>query len=130
MIDIIAAFFMIAGSLFIFLASIGMIKFPDIYMRMSATTKSATLGVGLVLLATAIFFNEVGVITRAITIILFLFLTAPVAAHMIGRASYFDGQPLWEKSIADEMKECIDMNTHKIDSERFTKQEDNEIEPN
>jgi multicomponent Na+:H+ antiporter subunit G len=102
--EYIAATLIMIGSLFVFISAIGLLKMPDIYMRMSATTKAATLGVGAVLLGTAFFFADLGVASRAGIIILFLLLTAPVAAHMIGRASYFDGVPLWDKTIVNELK--------------------------
>ena len=89
---------------------------PDLFMRMSATTKAATLGVGFVLLGTAIQYWDVGIFSRAVVIILFLLLTAPVAAHMIGRAAYFDGVPLWNKTIVDELKGKYDEKTHNLDS--------------
>ena len=76
---------------------------PDIFLRMSATTKAVTFGVSFVLIGAAIFFGDIGTITRAVVIILFLFLTAPVAAHMIGRAAYFDGVYIWDKTIVNEM---------------------------
>lgn len=93
------------GSLFILISAIGVLKMPDIYLRMSATTKAATLGVGSVLIGAAMFFGNVGSITIAIVIILFLFLTAPVAAHMIGRASYIDKLPMWKGTHLNELDE-------------------------
>jgi monovalent cation/proton antiporter MnhG/PhaG subunit len=61
--------------------------------------KAATLGIGLILISAAIYFGDISVTSRVMAIIFFLFLTAPVAAHMIGRASYFIGTELWEKSV-------------------------------
>jgi multicomponent Na+:H+ antiporter subunit G len=89
---------------------------PDLFLRMSATTKAATLGVGFVLLGTAIQYWDIGILSRAIVIISFLLVTAPVAAHMIGRAAYFDGVPLWKKTIVDELKGKYDEKTHNLDS--------------
>lgn len=108
--DIISASLIVAGTILILLSAIGLLKLPDIYMRMSATTKSATLGVGTILLGTAIFFWEVGILSRGLIIISFLFLTAPVAAHMIGRAAYINKVPLWENSIVDELNKNVDDN--------------------
>lgn len=92
------------GVLLIVIAGIGIIRMPDLFLRMSVSTKAATLGLALVLLGTAIHFWELGVSTRAVATILFVFLTAPVAAHMIGRAAYADGVPLWEKTAIDELQ--------------------------
>jgi len=104
----------ILGSLFILLSAIGILKMPDLYTRMSATTKASTLGVGLVLLGTAVFYQNVGITVRVITIISFLFLTAPVAAHIIGKAAYFDKVPLWEKTKINELEGKYDENNHEL----------------
>jgi multicomponent Na+:H+ antiporter subunit G len=106
--EYIIGFFVLLGSAFIFISAIGILKLHDLYLRMSATTKATTLGVGSVLIGAAMFFSDVGIITLSIAIIIFLLITAPVAAHMIGRASYFDNVPLWSKTKSNEMKEYYD----------------------
>jgi multicomponent Na+:H+ antiporter subunit G len=118
-IDVISAVLILMGSIFILISSIGLIKMPDIYMRMSATTKATTLGVGSILLGTALYFEEVGILTRAIIIIIFLLLTAPIGAHLIGRAAYFDGIPLWDKSIINELEGSFNPIEHVLYSEKF-----------
>ncbi|NMB80582.1 MAG: monovalent cation/H(+) antiporter subunit G [Ignavibacteria bacterium] len=114
MMEIISSALIILGSLMILISSIGLIRMPDLYMRMSATTKATTLGVGFVLIGTAIFFWEVGIVSRLLIIIVFLLLTAPVAAHMIGRAAYIDGVKLWDKTSVDELKNKYDKDTHEL----------------
>jgi multicomponent Na+:H+ antiporter subunit G len=114
--EIISIIFILLGSIFILISAIGLLRMPDLYMRMSATTKAVTLGVGFILLGTAIHFWEVGILSRAIIIISFLFVTAPVAAHMVGRAAYFDGVPLWDGTIMDELKGKYDENNHELKS--------------
>lgn len=111
------SFFIISGTIFIFLSAVGLIKMPDLYTRMSATTKASTLGVGLILIATAIYSGEIGIISRALIIVLFLFITAPIAAHMIGRAAYFDGVPLWKGTITDQLKGKYDIKSHELKGE-------------
>lgn len=103
------------GTLFILLAGIGLIRMPDLYLRISVTTKAVTLGVGLLLLGTALYFKEISITTRAIAIIFFLFLTAPIGAHLIGRASYFIGLPLWKNSVIDDLKGKYNQKTHDLD---------------
>jgi multicomponent Na+:H+ antiporter subunit G len=66
------------------------------------------------LIGAAIFFSEVSVTSRVIAIIVFLLLTAPVAAHMIGRTSYFIGTKLWDKSVMNELKDQYDEDTHEL----------------
>ena len=92
------------GAAFILLAAIGILRMPDLYLRISVTTKAATLGTGLILTSVALYFGEAGVSSRVVAIILFTLLTAPVAAHLIGRASYFTGVPLWKQSVVDDLK--------------------------
>lgn len=104
MTEIVTLALMVVGALFMLVAAIGILRMPDIFMRMSATTKAATLGVGLILLAAAVFFDDLAITSRAVATVVFLLLTAPVAAHMLGRAAYLDGVPLWSGTIADELR--------------------------
>lgn len=105
------------GALFILLAAIGIVRMPDFYLRVSVTTKAATLGIGLILIGAAVYFSEVSVTSRVVAIIFFLLLTAPVGAHMIGRTSYFIGTKLWEKSVMNELKDQYDEETHELYSD-------------
>ena len=101
--DIIIGFIMVAGSGFIFLAALGMVRMPDVFSRMSCVAKAATMGLGLLLLGLAIYFGELGVTSRALATIGFVILTSPIASHRIGRVAYLDGAPLWEGTIKDEL---------------------------
>ena len=94
------------GTLFILLAAVGILRMPDLYLRISVTTKALTLGVGLILLGVATHFSTVSVTTRILAIILFLILTSPISAHLMGKASYLVGIPMWKKSVLDELKEA------------------------
>jgi len=105
------------GTLSILLAAVGIVRMPDIYLRISVTTKAATMGIGLILIGAAMYFNELGITSRVIAIIFFMLLTAPVGAHMIGRASYFTGVRMWNKSVYDDLKGKYDPKTHELSSE-------------
>lgn len=105
------------GAMFILLAAIGLVRMPDLYLRISVTTKAATLGIGLLLACAAIYFNVLSITSRVLAIIFFMLLTAPVGAHLIGRASYFIGVPLWKKSVMDNLKGRYQKRTHKLRSE-------------
>ena len=76
----------------------------DLFMRLQAATKASTLGVGCMLLAAAVHFQDLAVTTRAVLVIAFFFLTAPVGAHVIARAAYAVGVPLWKGTITDELR--------------------------
>jgi multicomponent Na+:H+ antiporter subunit G len=128
MIEWIIAILATFGAIFILLAAVGLLRMPDLYLRISVTTKAATLGVGLVLIAAAIYFNEMAVTSRVLAIILFVILTAPVGAHLIGRAAYFIGIPLWKKSVMDQLKGMYQKRTHKLMSEEDTEKEKTKLE--
>src|SRR5690606_10680662 len=79
------------------------------------TVKASSLGVGLLLICAAIMFpGDVSVTTKAIAIIFFLILTAPIAAHMIGRTAYFIGTPLWKGTVADQLDGMYNKETHQL----------------
>lgn len=116
MIEILVSFFLLAGAILMLLASIGIIRLPDLLTRMHATTKSGAMGVSLIMIAVALAFMEPAIIARSIAIICFILLTAPVAAHVIGRAAYFVGVPLWSGSVKDQLKDNYDPVTHSLNS--------------
>ena len=100
--DIATGLLLLLGSGFVFVAGLGIVRMPDLLIRMHASTKAGTLGCGLILLATALHFQDVAVASRAIAAFLFLLITAPVAAHLIGRAAYLAGIRLWDGTVIDE----------------------------
>lgn len=87
MIEIVVGVFLLVGSFFALIAAIGIFRLPDVLMRMHASTKAGTLGSSLILLGCAVFFADGAITTRVIATIVFLMLTAPIAAHMLGRAA-------------------------------------------
>ena len=109
--EILSVILLVPGAALMLLGAVGVIRLPDTYLRMSATSKAATLGVVLVLASGAVYFGDLGTSTRAAAAIVFMLITAPVAAHMLGRAAYLAGEPLWEGSVADELKDAYDRET-------------------
>ncbi|EPC02934.1 sodium:proton antiporter [Litchfieldella anticariensis FP35 = DSM 16096] len=116
MIDVIKGALLLGGAAFMLLAAVGVLRLPDLLTRLHATTKSATLGVAMIMLAVALHFGEVAVVARAFGVILFLLMTAPVAAHTIGRAGYFVGSKLWSGTLKDELRPNYDPLTHELKS--------------
>lgn len=100
--DILTMALLITGTAFALLAAIAIVRMPDLYTRMHGATKSSTLGVGCTVLAAAVGLGRMETTTVAILIIGFLFLTAPVAAHMIGRAAHRQQIPKWKGTVVDE----------------------------
>jgi len=107
---------MVAGATVMLLAAVGLLRMPDLYSRMQAATKASILGAGCLLLAVAVHFADLAITARALLVIVFVFLTAPVSGHMIGRAAYFVGVPLWEGTAVDELRGRYDRRTHALDS--------------
>jgi multicomponent Na+:H+ antiporter subunit G len=115
-IEILTSVLLIVGAAFMLIAALGVWRMPDLLTRMHATTKAGVLGAGLMLVGVAVHFAEVNVLVRALAVIIFVMLTAPVAAHIIGRAGYFVGVPLWEHTLKDQLKGRYDDQTHTLDS--------------
>lgn len=100
--DIILSILILSGGIFAALGGLGVLRLPDVLIRMHASTKIGTLACGLVIAACAVHFGTTDIIIRAVAIVLFLLLTAPIAAHMIGRAALTIGVPLWRGENAGE----------------------------
>lgn len=98
---------LVVGAFLMFLTGLGLVRMPDVFCRMHAATKGASLGVAFLLLGAALFFQETMVVTKALVTVAFIFLTAPVAASLLGRAAYARRTPLWEHSVMDEGRDHI-----------------------
>ncbi|WP_067338940.1 monovalent cation/H(+) antiporter subunit G [Stappia indica] len=94
---------LVVGSIFSLIATIGLLRLKDVYMRMHAGSKAGTLGSGLMLIALAVHAGEVDVLTRALAGVVFFLLTAPVAAHLLAKAAYQAGYQPCSDTRIDEM---------------------------
>jgi multicomponent Na+:H+ antiporter subunit G len=103
----IIGFFLIVGGLLSLLATFGVLRLPDVYTRNHAASKGATLGIMSILIGTFFYFYlEHGHFnSRLILAIIFIFVTAPVAGHLIARAAYNSGVKMWDKSVQDDLKD-------------------------
>lgn len=103
--ETIGMFFIIIGLVFDFFGCLGLIRLPDVYNRLQASTKCVTLGTCGILLGLFLFkgFTAVGI--KAILSILFIILTAPVSAHALARGAHRSGVKLWDKSLCDKYEE-------------------------
>ena len=100
--DLIVALLLLSGGFFVFVAGLGILRLPDVLIRMHASTKAGTLGAGLIFAALAVHFADTVSISFSILTILFVLITAPVAAHAIGRAAYRMGVPRSDRTQLDE----------------------------
>ena len=97
--------FIIIGLGFDILGCIGLIRLPDVYNLLQATTKCVTLGTCSILLGAIIIKGFSGIGVKAFLCIIFLLLTSPVAAHALARGAHKSGVKLWEKSVCDKYAE-------------------------
>jgi len=97
--------FIVIGLGFDIFGCIGLLRLPDVYNRLQATTKCVTLGTCSILLGTFVLkgFGATGV--KAILVAIFLFLTSPVAAHALARGAHKSGVKLWPKSVVDKYEQ-------------------------
>ena len=100
--ELLVALLLLAGAFLMLVASVGLVRFPDLYTRMSAASKTSTLGALLALAAVALALADLGAATRALAAALFLLLTAPVGAHAIGRAARRRPDTLWARTRVEE----------------------------
>jgi multicomponent Na+:H+ antiporter subunit G len=102
MIDWISGGLVVAGATLALLAGVGVVRMPDVFTRMQASTKASTLGLGCLLAALAIRHPDVSVVMRALSIGAFMMLTTAVSAHVIARAAALTGARLWKGTLIDE----------------------------
>ncbi|MFK7804443.1 MAG: monovalent cation/H(+) antiporter subunit G [Anaerolineae bacterium] len=119
-VEIASSLFLLIGVMFVFVGAVGVLRMQDVFIRMSAATKTTILGTGFMLTGVIIFFGDLGVTGRALAIFLFLLATAPVSAHMIGRAAYSDKVVLWEKTKIDELEGKYDDENQTLSSGEYS----------
>lgn len=103
--EILGMIFIVIGLIFDFFGCLGLIRLPDVYNRLQASTKSVTLGTCGILFGLFLFkgFTAAGI--KAILCILFILLTAPVSAHALSRGAHKSGVKLWKGSVCDKYEE-------------------------
>lgn len=101
-VDGLTALLMLLGALLALLAAIGVVRFPDTFLRMQASSKASTLGLACLLGGAALQLPDVSSIIRLCSIAAFIMLTAPLSAHVVARASLHRGTPLWKGTIRNE----------------------------
>ncbi|MFZ1325062.1 MAG: Na+/H+ antiporter subunit G [Candidatus Contendobacter sp.] len=89
MLELLLSFLILNGALFTFIGSLGLVRLPDFYTRLHGPTKATTLGVGSLLIASALYFSTrgEGISLHEVLVTLFLFITAPVSAHLLSKVA-------------------------------------------
>ena len=108
MTDITGYILVIIGILFDIFGCIGLVRFPDVYNRLQASTKCVTLGTILLLVGVALVSGLGPTSAKAIICAVFILITSPTAAHAIAKGAYASGVKLWENSVVDKYAEEVD----------------------
>jgi multicomponent Na+:H+ antiporter subunit G len=103
-VEVVASVFLLGGVFLAVVAGVGLLRFPDLFSRMHAATKPATLGLLLVVIGGVMLMSDRSHDAKLLLVAAFQFLTAPVAAHMIGRAAYRAGTGALEDLVVDELR--------------------------
>lgn len=107
MISVSASLLVFVGALISFVASVGVLRLPDFFMRMHAATKAGVGGAGFVMLGVGLSEGSLEVWCKVLFVIFFLLLTTPIAGHLLGRAGYVAGVPLWRGTVRDELGSAL-----------------------
>jgi multicomponent Na+:H+ antiporter subunit G len=117
MMEWIVSILLMSGALFMLVAAIGVVKLSDVYMRMHAITKAASLGAILMLAAVVLWHPQWIVGIEALMVVLFVIFTAPVGAHMLARVAYRMKVHFGDGYVMDELKSAVEKGELDGDSE-------------
>ena len=99
-----ASVFILIGVAFSLIAALGVVRMPDVICRMHAASKVGTIGIACIALGTALLMGAWPAWAECMLLVVFFLLTAPVAAHLIGRAAYISDAPLYERTSPDDLR--------------------------
>jgi len=88
--EMISSIFILLGCLFVFVAALGILRFTDLHSRLHASTKATSFGLMLILIGVSLHYVAIMVVVKAVLVLLFIYLTAPLAAHSISSSSKND----------------------------------------
>ncbi len=100
---------MMLGTFLVLVASVGLVRFPDVFCRMHAAGKAGTMGISLIIVSSVICFAGVdnSILVRGLLAIFFQFLTTPTATHLLARSSYIRNYSLTDRTVVDELQDMI-----------------------
>ena len=104
--EILGYILILLGLFFDIAGCIGLVRLPDVYNRLQASTKCVTLGTILLLVGVAIACGSAALAIKAIICAIFVLVTSPTAAHAIAKGAYASGVKLWEQSVVDKYVEA------------------------
>ncbi len=100
--ELFGAIITLLGAIFLLIASIGLVRMPDVYNRLQVGTKATTLGTILSLIGLAIVIP--GWSGKLILLIIFVMMTNPVSSHVLARAAYYIKLPYTSRTVVDKLK--------------------------
>jgi len=109
MTDIIGLVFIAVGIIFDFFGCLGLVRLPDVYNRLQASTKAVTFGTCSIMFGTFLMVGFTSPVLKFLLCIMFILLTAPVSAHALARGAHRSGAELCKESVVDEYKEDKDL---------------------
>ena len=99
------SFGLVLGLFFMLVGAIGIVRFPDAYNRLHASSKCGTLGLLGLLLGAVFFIGTLTVVDKAALKIVFAFVALPVGSHNLAKAAHLDKAKQWDKTLSDELAE-------------------------
>lgn len=118
LVEWVAVVLMITGCSLGAIGALGLVRFPDVFGRMHSATKPPTLGLVLVVLGAALSVRDASDLGLLLVVVMLQFLTAPVAAHLVGRAAYDSGGLLDEDTVMDDLAERERADAARPDADR------------
>ena len=103
--ELLGAIITLAGSVFLLLGALGILRMPDVYNRMQAGTKATTLGSIFFLFGISIGHLECGCLGKIVILILFIIFTNPISSNTLARAAHFAGIKLTKETVKDDLRE-------------------------
>jgi multicomponent Na+:H+ antiporter subunit G len=101
--EIVASVLMVPGTVLVLVAAVGVYRLPDVFARLHAATKAATLGFALIAVGGAVALGDAASVTKLLLAIVCIAVTAPAGAHLVGRAAYRSGTELSDQTVVDEI---------------------------
>lgn len=103
--DIVATLFLVAGLAFMLIGVIGIVRLPDAYQRLHASSKCTTLGLLGLLTGAVLYIGTLDVAAKAALTLLFAFVANPVGSHILAKAAHMSGLKMWEGTLSDDLSE-------------------------
>jgi len=103
MFEVLSGTMMLTGGVLAVIAGAGLQRFEDVFARMHAATKPATLGLALIVIGAAMRMPDAGSVAKLLLVLVLQFVTAPVGSHLVGRASYWAGTEMSPHTTPDDL---------------------------